>query len=461
MINFLLFVSKKQTDPSFRDMFARLAFYLYLFLEKARSVQSGGLKIVRGNQVMDVPLAELQPGDLTLESIGTGVQIGQDVVQYGNNVYNQQQQQLQLQLQPPQQMTMYRDEEHENRIDDLKKQVQIEQMRGILAATKLKNKLINGEVPASQHLLDAGAAGACGFCCTVFVNVSQQLSNNAWDNFKECMYSNFLAVAGIASSLPGAKLAKAATGAASQVSDFAERVGVDAINWFIPRSTNIQAVTEETLSSTTIPAAVQEGYFNEIWNKMHNRINKGIYSKDTSSQCGIFCCVFVYTSLAYNTFKRAKDAQLKIMEGSSLNSALNDDKKEQAKNVARVAAAAGAGIAMANGVPPPIALGVLSAANTIISNPVDNIENQSYTRLQPTEENGPEPILIGRPQMQNANPDTNFGLRQRNVNNLGQNGGYKKFKKTKRNNRKTIKIKRNNRKSRKSRKYKKNKKDLL
>jgi hypothetical protein len=185
---------------------------------------------------------------------------------------------------------------------------------------------------------------------------------------------------------------------------------------------------------------------------------------DTSHQCGICCAMGVYTSVTYSTIRRAKDAQLKLIEGSQLNAALNAEVNARNQNIARITAGVGAGVLMASGVGAPAAMTLLGTANTIINNPVNNVDNQVYQQLAPVPvQAGPQPILLGAPQpvqqIQNDDPNANVGLRQRNVvNNQGQNAGYQKFKKTKkskRNNRKTRKMKRNNRKSRK---YKKSKK---
>jgi hypothetical protein len=167
----------------------------------------------------------------------------------------------------------------------------------------------------------------------------------------------------------------------------------------------------------------------------------------------------VYTTLTYSTNIRAKNAQLKLIEGSALNSELNAEANARNQNIARITAGVGAGVLMASGVGAPAAMTLLGTANTIINNPVTNVDNQPYQQLPPPVQNGPQPILIGGPpqvqQIQNGDPNADVGLRQRNVGNLGQNAGYQKFKKTKRtkrNNRKTKKIKRKNRKSRKTNK---------
>jgi hypothetical protein len=178
---------------------------------------------------------------------------------------------------------------------------------------------------------------------------------------------------------------------------------------------------------------------------------------DSASQCGLCCCVGVFTCLTYGTIQRAKSTQLRLIEGAPLNAALNEEVNGRNQTIARAAAAVGAvGIVATTGPAGiPAAMGLLNTTNAIMNNPVNNVDNQVYQQLAPLPA-GPQPILLGGPppvqQIQNGDPTTIVGMRQRNPN---QNAGYQKFKKTKktkRNNKKTKKMKRNNRKNRKTNK---------
>ena len=483
MINFLLFVAKKQTDPSFRDMFARLAFYLYVFLEKAGSVQSGGVLVLRGNVVMDVNDNEIQPGDLLVQYVQGGIQLGQQVVQYAAPLYDQAQQQLmiaqpnqQMIPQPPQQNIIARQERFDDEMQELERELALEQRRGALDVARQRRQLMRGEVLFSQHALNASTAAASGFCCAVFMNTSTNLSSNAFQNFENLVKN---AASGAGEALYNVKEAVTPEFVKAGVSS-AYNLGKAADNyvasWFTTASPSATDAANSTLSdlvnSTTIDIgaadSIQEGYFQHVWDKMiglSDKLHPGDLS-DSASQCGLCCCVGVFTHLTYGTIQRAKNTQLRLIEGAPLNAALNREVNETNQTIARAAAAVGAvGIVATTGPGGiPAAMSLLNTTNAIMNNPVNNVDNQVYPQLAPVPvQAGPQPILLGAPQpvqqIQNGDPNANVGLRQRNVvNNQGQNAGYQKFKKTKkskRNNKKTRKMKRNNRKSRK---YKRSKK---
>jgi hypothetical protein len=477
MINFLLFVAKQQTDPSFRDMFARLAFCLYIFLETTTPVQSGGVRIVRGNQIMDVNISELQQGDLELSNIVEGMQRGDQIAAYANPMYNQaqnglvlQQQQYQQQYQQ-QQMIMARDEKFRNEIIELQQKELIEDMRGRVEIKQLKRQVIKGVVPTSQYTLNAAAASSAGCCCTIFMQASTKITSNGFENVANLLKD---AASGAGEAIYNVKEAITPDFVKAGVSS-AYNVGktLDSYlaSWFTTVSPNVTDAANSTMSdllngNTNIgaPDGVQEGFFQQLWDSMKDtaqQIDPGSIN-DTSHQCGLCCCMAVYTTLTYSTNIRAKNAQLKLIEGGPLNAALNEEATLRNQNIARITAGVGAGVLMASGVGAPAAMTLLGTANTIINNPVTNVDNQTYPQVpQQQIQVGPQPILIGGPpqqqlqQIENADPTEIVGLRQRNPN---QNAGYKKFKKTKktkrtkRNNRKTKKIKRKNRKSRKTNK---------
>jgi hypothetical protein len=479
MINFLLFVAKQQTDPSFREMFARLAFYLYVFLENTTPLQSGGVRILRGNQIMDVNINELQPGDLEQQYIVDGMQLGQQVAAYANPIYNQaqnglvlQQQQYQqhLMMQPPQQMIMARNEQFMNEMAELQQQEMLEDMRGRVEIKKLKRQVIKGEVPTSQYTLNAAYASSAGCCCTIFMQASTKITYNGFQNVANLLID---AASGAGEALYNVKEAVTPDFVKAGVSgayNLGKKTDAYFASWFTSVSPNATDAANSTMSdllngNTNIgtPDAVQEGFFQQLWDSMKDtaqQIDPGSIN-DTSHQCGLCCCMAVYTTLTYNTILRAKNAQLKLIEGSALNSELNAEANARNQNIARITAGVGAGVLMATGVGAPAAMTLLGTANAIINNPI-NVDNQTYPQVpQQQIPAGPQPILIGGPppqqvqQIENADPTAIVGLRQRNPD---QNAGYQKFKKTKktkrnkRNNRKTKKIKRNNRKSRKTNK---------
>ena len=477
MINFLLFVAKKQTDPSFRDMFARLAFYLYVFLENTTPVQSGGVRILRGNVIMDVNVNELQPGDLQVEYIQNGMQIGQQVVAYGNPIYDQaqnglvlyqQQNQQQMIMQPPQQMIIDRDEQFRQEMNELEQEEALEDMRGRVEIKKLRRQVIRGEVPYGQYALDCATAASSGFACTVFMNASTKISSNGFQNFANLVKDG---ATGVGNAIYYAKEAVtpdivkkgvssaygAASGVSSYMSSFFTSASPDATN-----STLSDLVNSTTIIDIGTADPIQEGYFQHLWNNMKDtaqQIDPGSIN-DTSHQCGICCAMGVYTCVTYSTIRRAKDAQLKLIEGAQLNAALNAEANARNQTIARATAAVGAVGIVATAGPGgiPAAMTLLNTTNAIMNNPVNNVDNQVYQQLAPLPA-GPQPILLGGPppvqQIQNGDPTTIVGMRQRNPN---QNAGYQKFKKnkkSKRNNRKTKKMKRNNKNNRKSRKMNK------
>jgi len=477
MINFLLFVAKKQTDPSFRDMFARLAFYLYVFLENAGSVQSGGVRILRGNVVMDVNDNEIQPGDVLLQYVQGGLQLGQQVVQYAAPLYNQAQQQMVVQppqqmiAQPPQQMVMDRDEQFRREMIELEQERLLEEGRGRLDILRARRQLMRGEVPVSQHALNTSASVATGFCCALFMNTSTNLSSNAFQNVGNLL-KDAVSGAGEAISNAGDLMIPNSVKTGVKAGYNTLRTFDDYVaSFFTSASSSAGGAANTTLSnlvnSTTnvnvgLPDPIQQGFFERVWDNMivlGDKLQPGDLS-DSASQCGLCCCVGTFTCLTYGTIQRAKNTQLRIIEGGPLHAALNHEANERNQNFARIAAGVGAAGMVAimgpAGIPP--AMGLVNTANVILNNPVNNVDNQAYPQLAPVQvQAAPQPILLEAPQP--VQQIENVGLRQRNVgNNQGHNGGYQKFKKTKkskRNNRKTRKMKRNNRKSRK---YKKSKK---
>jgi len=482
MINFLLFVAKKQTDPSFRDMFARLAFYLYVFLENAGSVQSGGVLVLRGNVVMDVNNNEIQQDDMLVQHVQGGIQLAQQVVQYANPLYNQAQQQYQMVAQPPQQMIAQPPQPMVmDRVDqllfgnqealDLEREALLEERRGRLDMVRARRQLIRGEVLLSQHALNAGTAAASGFCCALFMNTSTNLSSNAFQNVGNLLKD---AAAGAGEAISNAgdvmipKSVKTGVRAGYNTLTAVDNMVSSWFTWGASTGAANSTLSDLVNSSTTIDIgaadSIQEGYFQHIWDKMigiSDKLHPGDLS-DSASQCGLCCSVGVFTCLTYGTFQRAKSTQLRLVEGAPLNAAVNQEVNERNQNFARIAAGVGAlGIVAATGPGGiPVAMGLVNTANAIMNNPVNNVDNQVYQQVAPVPvQAGTQPILLEGPQpvqqIQHDDPNANVGLRHRNPN---QKGGYQKFKKTKkskRNNRKTRKMKRNNRKSRK---YKKSKK---
>jgi hypothetical protein len=281
MINFLLFVAKQQTDPSFREMFARLAFYLYVFLENTRPVQSGGVRILRGNQIMDVNINELQPGDLEQQYIVDGMQLGQQVAAYANPIYNQAQnglvlqqqqyQQQQLMMQPPQQMIMTRNEQFMDEMAELQQEEMLEDMRGRVEIKKLKRQVIRGEVPTSQYALDCATASASGLCCTVFMNASTKITSNGFQNVANLVKDGAI---GVGNAIYYAKEAVtpdivkkgvssaygAASGVGSYMSSFFTSDSPDASN-----STLSDLVNSTTTIDIGAADPIQEGYFQHVW----------------------------------------------------------------------------------------------------------------------------------------------------------------------------------------------------
>jgi hypothetical protein len=501
LVNFLFFVATKQTDPLYKDYISRLALCLAVFFMTTKSLsetQSGGIGVFRNGVYFDLAASELQPGDILAAPVVAGGQLGNQVSCIGNSMVNNQV----CSQRPPENMQITQAErgaQHELAlterrreaemlqadllISQLKKQQQLmdsvynSELSLVESKTKAertlleeRTRMIKGDIPLSAQARDLVLGITSGTCCMIFVNTAQKVTINAGDN---CLTVAYVAIEELGKTC----------GSAGNVADYvtpnvAKELGKVVWNWgaagdkffaeqikyfnpSMPNATdagNIGNLMNGTVDSISI--GPNDIYFPEeqltcfeyMWEKA--RENGQFLTErmqHTDAQCGLACCFSVWAIASYCTWRTTTRSAAAIVQGAAVNKHLSDQDQQTMKNLSKVAVLAGGGLALASGVGAPFALSAMSTANTIINNPLENVENQNYPQLQPVPiQPGPQPILIGAPPQQqlieNVDPTAVVGMRQRNPN---QNAGYQKFKKTKRNNKKTRKTKRNNRKSRK------------
>ena len=413
MINFLLYVAKQQSEPSFRVMIARLALYLYVFLENKTPLQSGGIVIKRGDQIIDVENNKLQTNDLIQEKIVGGIKLGEQIAEYANLIYDQTRnelvsQQQQIAIQAPEIMIIDRNDEFLHEISELKQEILIED-------TNIQNKSSE-----NNFTLNSDISSASGVCCSLFMNASKNISFDAFQKI-----STLLEDAG----------------------EDLNNVNVSCLSSFFTNVAN--ATTEDIINEPTITGEInndiQETFNAVVWEKMKDEFHSidpyGI--TDTTTQSGFCCAMGVYTTITYCTICREKNDKWESIEGERLNTLVNAHSNSKIQHFARIAVGVSTGVLMASGVDASSALGLYHTANTIINNPVNNVDSQNYpqTISNNPQINEPLPILIGEPQPRNS-----LRMRQKNPdNNQSQKGGYQKFKKTKKTKKRKTKI--NNKKS--------------
>jgi hypothetical protein len=458
MINFILFIAGKQDDPVSRDLFSRLGLILFTLLmgiKQLNGTQRGGVRVIRNNLVMDVD--ELQPGDQILGDINAGAQFGNQIANYGNRLYDQA-----VIQQPPQVMEITADERRINVLQRQNEELQLrvlnENLNLQLEVQEGRRSLIKGEVSFAEMGNQAAVSMTAGSCCAIFMNVCTKVTINAGDNCSDVINqifvnSNELCKKGVASIPKAGDILPEAIPAFGnfvwQVGAMADRNVKAGIEFITPQgvnnpnnmtsmgnSGNVSITDLMNEPDIDLTFEKQTDCFEMIWSNMSQRIeeSKEIMGR-TDVQCGICCCIGVYTVLNYAAYCRARRARQIIIEGA-VGERITYENNQNALRVAQIAAGIGAVGAVATGVPLPTVAAGLAAVNNALAPQNNGIQ--------------PQP-----PNLVEVDPTATTGMRQRITNNA--NGGYKKTKRNNKKTKKTKKIKRNNKKTkkyRKSRKYK-------
>lgn len=460
MINFILFIAGKQDDPVSRDLFSRLGLILFMLLmgiKQLNGIQRGGVRVIRNNLVMDVEPNELQPGDHILGDINAGAQFGNQVANYGNRLYDQ----AVIQQQPPQGMEITANERGFNQLQRQNQELELrilnQNLNLQLEVQEGRRSLIKGEVSSAEVRNQAMVSMTAGSCCAIFMNVCTKVTINAGDNCSDVtsqifVNANELCKKGVAAIPSTGDIIPDAIPAFGnllfQVGAMANRNVKAAIEAITPQDVNPSNITSMGNSGNVsitdlmnepdvdLTFKKQTDCFEMIWSNMSQRMeeSKEIMGR-TDVQCGICCCVGVFTVLNYSAYCRAQRARQIIIEGG-VGERINYENNQNALRVAQIAAGIGAVGAVATGVPPPIVAAGMAAVNNALA----------------PQNNGTQSL---GPNLVDADPTATTGIRQRITNN-NTNGGYKKTKKTKRNNKKSKKTKRNNKKTKRNRKTKRN-----
>jgi hypothetical protein len=320
MINFILFIAGKFEDPNSRDFFARLGLILFMLLieiKKLNGSQRGGVKIIRNNVVMDVQVNELQPGDNILENINAGAQFGNQVANVGNRLYDQ----TLIQLQAPQVMSIQENERLLNiqrSNDELQLKIMNENLNLQLEVQEGRRALVKGEVTWKDSRNQATVSMTAGTCCAVCLNVCGKITINAGDNCQDIMNkvfvnANDLCKKGV-DAMPSA--GDVVPSAVPAFFKFVYGVGAvvdknvkEGIEWITPGLNNNTIPGNEANITMTdlmnepdinLTYEKQMTCFEMIWTNMNQKMeeSKEIMGR-TDVQCGICCCIGVYTVLNY------------------------------------------------------------------------------------------------------------------------------------------------------------------
>jgi len=466
LVNFLFFVATKQTDPLFKDYISRLALCLAVFFMTTKSLsetQSGGIGVFRNGVYFDLAPSELQQGDILAAPVVAGGQLGNQVSCIGNGMINNQV----CSQRPPENMQITQAErtaQHELALTERRQEAEMLQADILISQLRKQKELndavynsqlslvetktnadrtlleerirmIKGEVPLSAQGRDLVLGMTSGTCCMVFVNTLQKVSINASDNcltFTYVFMEEFGRTCGSAGNVAGNVADYVTPSAAKELGKVVWNWGAVGNNYFAEQikyfnpsmlnatdAGNIGNLMNGTIDSVSVgPNDIyfpeeQVTCFEYMWEKSkENGQFLAERMQHTDAQCGLACCFSVWAIASYCTWRTTTRSAAAIVQGATLNKYLDDQDQQLMKNLAKVAVVAGGGIALASGVPPPLALSGMSTANAIINNPVNNVDNQVYPQPpQPPIQDGPQPILIGGPpqvqQKENSDPTAN------------------------------------------------------
>jgi len=420
LINFVLFISTKQSTLEAKEYFARLAFsmYIYYLKNKLNSKQTGGIPITvnRNGRLIQIDSADMVEGD-DVPAVFEGAVQGHQAAVYAG-------QQLDVRaaggnVQPPNNEIMEGRDEYDPEVEKLrimvlehnKKKVKhalaMEEMMMNIELKQADNLLdiMNGKISRSTHALILASSSATGFACCMSVRTLNQTVYNVGRGVSDVAYDaagNI--VQGAMNITPNA--VAAAGHAFYSWGKYADQQLTDFWNYISISSTTTTQLANSVELDPYAVTQEQLTCFETAWKAISGSAERTDVA--IGSTCAACCCAGLY----YVEQSRVQTAKTVATAGPAFTQMVQNAENIKLNNAADLTLKfLGSGI-----VGPGPAL-VANTVNAIRTRPVAAVgEGQAPRQVPaPQQEQGPNEVLLIQQQQQE-----NQGLRQRRPN---QNAG--------------------------------------